>query len=82
MKAYESNDLASDLVNGNILKMLGRNPKQSKNVKKRKRNGLKHVFTKRKILATWALGTIQGLASSHNCTQMNTMVNKTMLIIW
>ena len=32
VEAYESNDLASDLVNGKILKMLRRNPKQSKNV--------------------------------------------------
>ena len=35
VEAYESNDLASDLVKGKILKMLRRNPKQSKNVKKR-----------------------------------------------
>ena len=35
VEAYESNDLASDLVNGKILKMLRRNPKQSKNVEKR-----------------------------------------------
>ena len=35
VEAYESSDLASDLVNGKILKMLRRNPKQSKNVEKR-----------------------------------------------
>ena len=32
VEAYESNGLASDLVNRKILKMLRRNPKQSKNV--------------------------------------------------